>query len=66
MSTATDTHNNRMLAAINCADESARVDLETLIRTRIPALHEASTLVSAALSRHQALIHSILADQRGS
>ncbi len=54
---------NRVIAAINCAGESARVDLETLIRTRVPALIEAAKLVSAALSRHPALIHSILADQ---
>ena len=55
-------HNNRVLAAINCSADSARVDLKTLIRTRVPALTEAATLVSSALSRHPALVHSILAD----
>jgi IclR family transcriptional regulator, pca regulon regulatory protein len=58
-------HRNRVLAAINCAGETARVDLDTLIRTRVPALLEAATLVSAALSRHPALIHSIMADRTG-
>jgi IclR family transcriptional regulator, pca regulon regulatory protein len=58
-------HRNRVLAAINCAGEAARVDLETLIRTRLPALREASNLVSAALARHPALNHSIMAVRAG-
>lgn len=58
-------HKDRVLAAINCAAESARVDLKTLVQTRVPALLEASALVSAALARHPALVHSILADRTG-
>jgi IclR family pca regulon transcriptional regulator len=57
-------HNNRVLAAINCAGESARVDFDTLVKTRAPALRDAAALITAALSRHPALVHSILADRR--
>jgi IclR family transcriptional regulator, pca regulon regulatory protein len=54
-------HGNRVIAAINCAAETARVDLDTLVKTRVPALREAAAMITAALARHPALAHSILA-----
>jgi IclR family transcriptional regulator, pca regulon regulatory protein len=57
-------HANRVIAAINCAAEAARVDLATLVSTRVAPLHEAAAMITAALARHPALAHSILADKR--
>ncbi len=56
-------HANRVIAAINCAAESARVDLETLVETRVAPLREAAAMISVALARHPALAHSILAER---
>ncbi|MHA6690881.1 IclR family transcriptional regulator domain-containing protein [Devosia sp. A449] len=49
-----------VVAAINCSALSERVDSETLIRTRVPALQAASRQISQALDRHPALVHSVL------
>jgi len=54
-------HSNRVIAAINCAGESTRADPGTLIKARVPALRDAAALIRAALSRHPALTHSIMA-----
>jgi IclR family pca regulon transcriptional regulator len=54
-------HNNRVIAAINCAAEATRVDLETLVKSRVPVLLDAAAMITSALARHPALAHSIVA-----
>lgn len=55
----------RVFAAINCSAESARVDLKTLIATRLPLLLAAGREIGKAMARYPALVHSVLADQTG-
>lgn len=54
------TRSGQIAAAINCSALSERVDLESLIETRVPALQAAARQISNALERHPALIHSVL------
>lgn len=56
-------HANRVIAAINCAAEATRVDFETLVQTRVGPLRDAAAMITTALARHPALVHSILADK---
>lgn len=49
-----------VIAAVNCSSEDALVDMETLVRTRVPRLRETAHLISSALERRPTLIHSIL------
>ncbi len=46
----------------NGSAEAPRVDLKTLVRTRLPVLQDAARQISQALSRYPALAHSILTD----
>ena len=49
-----------VIAAVNCSSEDGMVDMDTLVRTRVPRLRETARLISSALERRPALIHSIL------
>jgi IclR family pca regulon transcriptional regulator len=50
----------RVFAAINCSAETARVDMQTLIATRLPLLLDAARQIGEAMARFPALVHSIL------
>lgn len=50
----------QVLAAINCSAETARINMEKLIATRLPLLLETASKISAALARYPALMHSIM------
>ncbi len=52
-------HQGRIIAAINCSTETSSVDMETLVRTRLPVLRRCAGEISSALRRHPALVHSI-------
>lgn len=55
----------QVVAAINCSALSERVDLESLIETRVPALQAAARQIGNALARHPALVNSVLSSPAG-
>lgn len=52
----------RVFAAVNCSAERTRVDLDTLVSTRMKLLQDASRQIGQAMARYPALVHSILTD----
>lgn len=50
----------RVIAAINCSADSTRVDRDTLVQTRLPALLRASDQISRQLMRFPTLARSVL------
>lgn len=53
-----------VVAAVNCSNNSSRVSMKEMLRTRLPRLHETARQIGAALERSPTLIHSIKSDPR--
>jgi len=56
--------NGRTVAAVNCSSNIARVDMDELVKTRLPRLRETARQISLALERSPSLIHSVMSDPR--
>ncbi|MFW7340898.1 IclR family transcriptional regulator C-terminal domain-containing protein [Pollutimonas sp. H1-120] len=54
-------HHGRVVAAINCSADSTRIDRETLVHSRLPALLHASGEISRQLARYPALTLAVQA-----
>jgi len=46
-------------AAINCSAETSRIDMKSMVATRLPKLQTAAARIGEAVARYPALLHSI-------